>query len=297
MTQATALDMAIAEIHKRGAMRTHDLAELLGIGEAAVDAMLAPAWADGRLVTCAVELAGGRHVTEYRCSASGGGSTAHPLRVWRPNAAQVLVKAETSYGTAPTPSEGDAVLLRPALDMDAIYRTRKEPPQVNLIERAQALFKKHGPMTARQVRDVDAVVAVQLKRLCDNATLGKLGGKTSGVIYGLPDQSAADVKQVIKDAPPTRAIRKRKAQKRSKVSKKRAARRAFKAPVKAASRGFRPALAADGALLFMGAKNGDFEIDRAHCRIVVDLVRRLTGDELVAAVEFVERLDKAEVGA
>jgi hypothetical protein len=60
---------------------------------------------------------------------------------------------------------------------------------------------------------------------------------------------------------------------------------------------FRPALAADGAILFMGAAKGDFEISGAEGRTVLDLVRRLTAAELGATATFLERLDRAEVGA
>lgn len=65
----------------------------------------------------------------------------------------------------------------------------------------------------------------------------------------------------------------------------------------AARAAFRPALAADGAILFMGAAKGDFEIPRSEARSLVNLVRRLSGPELAVAVGFIERLDAAEVGA
>jgi hypothetical protein len=60
---------------------------------------------------------------------------------------------------------------------------------------------------------------------------------------------------------------------------------------------FRTALGSDGAILFLGAHRGDFEIAREQARSLVDLVRRLTGDELTSAVDFIERLDGAEVAA
>lgn len=284
---SAAIDVAIAAIGKRGTMRTPELAELLGIGEAAIDAMLASARTDGRLTTCTVET-GGRTIMEYRCSASGG--------KYDPLTARALLRPKP-----PQPARTE--LQADGVDIDAIHRKpplEQEEPQVHLVERAQAFFKKHGPMTARQVRELDGGIADRLKQLADQAVLGRLGGKTSGVIYGLPDQKASDAKprETSPDKPP-RSIHKRKGKRkqRIKVAKRRAARNALKSPVKPASRGFRPALAADGAILFLGAERGDFEIDRANARIVVDLVRRLTARELGATVQFVERLDAAEVGA
>jgi hypothetical protein len=58
---------------------------------------------------------------------------------------------------------------------------------------------------------------------------------------------------------------------------------------------FRPALTADGALLFLGAKGGELEIPLEQTRGLVRLVRGLTGPELAIAVGFIERLDGGKV--
>jgi hypothetical protein len=60
---------------------------------------------------------------------------------------------------------------------------------------------------------------------------------------------------------------------------------------------FRTALGSDGAILFLGAKKGDFEIPRTEARSLVHLLRRLNEDELAAAADFIDRLDAAEVAA
>lgn len=83
-----AADVALELIGKRGTLRTPAIAEALGVGEAAVDAMLAPHCASGKLVTCSIEQ-GERKVIEYRISMSGGGK----LVSYAPNAPRAMPHA------------------------------------------------------------------------------------------------------------------------------------------------------------------------------------------------------------
>lgn len=60
---------------------------------------------------------------------------------------------------------------------------------------------------------------------------------------------------------------------------------------------FRPALAADGAILCIGAECGELELDKAQTRVLLDVARKLKPAELAAVVSFLEVLDAGEVAA
>lgn len=303
-----AASLAIDFIRKRGSLRTPAIAVELGIGEAAVDAMLAPACARGELTTCTVE-AGGRRVIEYRLSISGGGK----LVAYAPNApkatpaaknaqaraAHLRIKTETTFGTDLKPGEINETLARPirvTAPAPGHRRGAKGEQKVNLVDKIVAAFKKHGPMTTAQLREHHdhPHITTYCSQLAKRGVLGRLGGGKRTTIYGLPDQKAPETTT---DAPP-RSIHRSKA---GKHAKKRAGGGSVamrrKPDLKHPKKAFRPALAADGAILFLGAYRGDFEIRRAEARVVVDLVRRLSGDELAQAVDFIEQLDGAKVGA
>jgi hypothetical protein len=312
---AAALDSAIELIRKHVSMRTPALAEALGIGEAAVDAMLHPARAAGALNTCEVE-AGGRRVVEYRCSASGGKYTAYAS----PRRNQTR---QDPSSAAPAPR--DRAQPQPAAET-------KGENEVNLTDRITAAFKEHGPMTiGKLLAHVEhQYVPDFVRQMAGRGVLAKLGGKTRGVIYGLPDQQAPAVepeapeaaaepdrkkraprhihkKKRKKAAPKARkrrlkrtprlgsAIAKAAARKAWKTRRANAERLADKNGAKAAK--FRPALLADGALLFLGAERGEFEIGALAAKAIVDLVRALTPEELTAAAEFIARLDGGKVAA
>lgn len=310
MSDADLIDQTLAVIKKRGAIRTSALALALRYEGYYhdLDEALQPAVDDGRLICCKVELGGDFKTKEYRLSVSGGGKVTGftPLKGGKPTPPvrpSVLMKTETTPGTEIKPSEINETLARqirvtaPAPTADAEPR---EEEKVSLVDKIIAAFKKHGPMTTRELRaHVDHPnMPKYCSQLADRGTLGRLGGGKRSTIYGLPDQKAPEAKT---DKPP-RAIHRKKARKHAKkragggsVAMRR--KRALNGSKKAVKATFRPALAADGAILFIGAHRGDFEIPRAEARVMVSLVRQLTGDELVKAVDFIERLDNAEVGA
>lgn len=296
----SALEHAIGLIAKRGALRTPALAEALGIGEAALDAMLEPASRDGRLTTCTVE-AGGRRVIEYRCSASGGRYDP----IWRKGLHQerrakgeLLFKREETFGTEPPAIEHTPIRAEPA----GTFTPKGDPAVTTLIERAQALFKKHGPMTKREIAALDAAIADKIAELCAGAHLGRLGGKTAGVIYGLPDQQLADRRsgepasapKQTADRAPRHLHRKKAPKKAAKAPRKRRVKRLGSALARAAARkawktrravvvvspeappagAFRPAIAFDGALLLTGAATPG-ELNRAEARLLAEFIVRM----------------------
>lgn len=170
------------------------------------------------------------------------------------------------------------------------------------------MFRSHGPLTTRELtaRGIDDDnTSTLVGQLAARGTFKVLGGGKRSRIYGLPDQTSAD-RKVEAGAPPSKKPAAAKAprsshRKRRAHPKKRAGggsvaprrKRAVKAPKKA----FRPALASDGAILLLGASRGEFEIPRDQARSLVDLQRRLTAPEIADLVNFVTRLDNAEVGS
>lgn len=156
---ADALAIAVDLIGKRGSMRTPELAAELGIGEAAVDAMLLPARLDGRLNTCDV-LTGERRSIEYRSSVNGGSYSPH-------------------MGIAP---------LRRARPFVPPLTTREEP-QVTFKERMEKFFSEHGAMTVLQMR-AHGVKDAGLSTLLGQAGFARLGGGKRSTVWGLDGQKA-----------------------------------------------------------------------------------------------------------
>ena len=277
---AEAAAIAIDIIRKRGSMRTPALADELGIGEAAVDAMLESALLDGRLICCNVET-GGRCVVEYRLSMAGGG------------------KLVSYMPSQPKPAAPAAPRNEPISPAGAMA-TQEEP--VTFKERMEAFFKKHGPMTVVQMRE-HSVKDAGLATLLGQAGFARLGGGKRSTVWGLPGQALPKTDALKRGAElgkkgqakgAHRATRPAKRGKRAgggSVAMRR------KSPVKRAAKAFRPALAADGAILCIGAEYGELELDKGQTRVLLDVARKLTPPELAAVVTFLERLDGAEVGA
>lgn len=294
----TALDAAIDAVRKGGPLRTPALAELLGIGEAAVDAMLAPARADGRLICCDVEV-GGRKVVEYRMSLSGGGRLVNQFKPYRsPVPVAPRADAETNEqvnaGSA-SHSSGPADQVAPGPRSPLQPR---ETRTMSVREKIEAALRKHGPMTVAAMRkhvDTSGLSGL-MSKLARTGVTKKLGGGAKSGIYGLPDQ------QLPADALERGAELGRRPA-RAAGSRKRPLKRASRIAVAAARRAgrtlpkFRPALAADGAILCIGAEYGELELDKAQTRVLLDVSRKLKPTELAAVVTFLERLDAAEVGA
>lgn len=284
------LEQAMDYIRRSPSVRTPELVTLLRMPAFEIDALLAGPREQGLLITCDVEVGDGQHVTEYRCSTIGGAT-----HTYRPPNRPVRRATPARPGATTKPLASEIRVSAPA---PADAEPEREEPQVSMTKRFNAVhaaFKQHGPMTKRRLEELsgikDAIDVLRHGELTQD--FKRLGGKTSGTIWGVLGQ------QLPKDGNnPPRAIHRKKV---AKHAKKRAGGGSVavrrKPPVKRAKKAFRPALAADGAILFLGAHRGDFEIGGSDARVVVDLVRRLTGDELVQAVDFIERLDNAEVCA
>jgi len=151
-------------------------------------------------------------------------------------------------------------------------------------DRIFAAYRTHGPMTTRQLRKhvPGARISMLVAQLANSSQLGRLGGTKCNTIYGLPDQHAP---VSAPDKPPRSihrkrrqragggtAMHKRRVKRMPKLAKPRAATR--KALPQSAG-AFRPAIAADGALLFIGAAKGDFELNRAEVRVLAEFLRRV----------------------
>ncbi len=294
------LEAALAFIRRRGSARTPEIAAELGIGEVAADDLLEPAHADGRLVTCTVS-AGGRQVIEYRCSTAGQNVNLRDA-TWR--ARQANAAAAFSRGaTVPPPPRG------PSHEAQAAAPITPKGDSMSVREKVEAALLAHGPMDvrslAKHVKDTNHLSTI-VAQLARDGVLKKLGGGTRSTIYGTPSQKLDERKsgdalergaELGRNSAAPKA--KRKAGKRGKRLARTSRIPAPATPSPAAKRkgGFRPAIAADGAIIFLGAKRGDFEVQPVDVRAVLNLSRRLTPTELTETLAFIERLDKAEVAA
>lgn len=182
------LESAIAYIRRRACARTPEIAAELGLSEYAVDAMLEPARADGRLITCTVHT-GGREVIEYRCSAAGQGHTqrAHAFRALAPNVAAAPPRAEptSSSSWSETPEAAQAATPSPTTG-----------GKVTVRDRIEVALRDHGPMDAAQLRK--HVKVEGMPSLCSGlwkrGILRKLGGDKRSTVYGLPGQKLEERK-------------------------------------------------------------------------------------------------------
>lgn len=184
---------AIALITERGAIRTDQIAEALGVDKAAIASSLGPYVNSGALVACKVERpGGGMPVNEYRISAGGKLPAFRQLKVKAAPRAESLEAAAAPYET-------------PAARKPA--------------EKRSAPVRKVQRKTAR------------------TASPGNLRAKD------------ADLRIPYAGAP---------------------------------AGAFRTAIASDGAMIFLGAARGAFELTREEARAVVGFVRELDGGKLAA---------------
>lgn len=195
---------AIALITERGAIRTDQIAEALGLDKAAIASSLGAYVNNGTLVTCKVERPGwGMAVNEYRISAGG---KALGFREYK-------VKDAKSKKTPPVPVPPAAAAAIPAKAKPA----KKRSAPVRKVQRNTAIAAKR-PHVARK--------AVKLPKVRAAPSMYESGTATAGA--------------------------------------------------------FRTAIASDGAMIFLGAAAGPFELTRPESR---------------ALIEFVRTLDRGEVGA
>lgn len=291
-----AIDTAVAAIKKSGAMRTPALAELLGIGEVAVDAMLGGACERGFLVSCAVTLGAGRQVQEYRISTAGGGGNVVFTSMTVTKRNSFPSKVETTYGSDPAAGTSQGlkefnknVAVAP-LPIPAADKPKEGTPVATALDRIKEALKAHGaPMklaalakaSGVDVKNVSPIVSVETKK-------GTFKKFKHGV-YGLPDQKLEESE----GAPqPGKGGGKRKG---PAVRRKPARKAASKAASKRSR--FQPAITADGTILLLGTTKGDFDITRAEAKVFVTIARLLNPLEVGALAAFITRLDAGKVGA
>lgn len=169
---------------------------------------------------------------------------------------------------------------------------------MNLVDRIKAALEKHGPMTVPQLRaHVDHPhVPTYLSQLAKRDALVRLGGGHKSTVWGLPGQKAPEASPGTPTKPKAKRAggggaamrRKRRVKRTSRISVAAARAAGIKAAktraanaARAAAGTFRPAIASDGALLLLGAATAG-ELNRGETRVLVD---------------FIRRLDKAEIGA
>ncbi len=197
---------AIALITERGAIRTDQIAEALGVEKAAVASSLGAYVNNGALVACKVERPGGGiAVNEYRISA--GGKTAG-FREYKVKAAE----------------------------------SKKTPPQ---------------PVPATPAAEVTAKPKPAKKR--------------------------SQAKPKVQRNTATSAKRPRVAHKARKAAKLRKPRADLRIPyADSTASAFRTAIASDGAMIFLGAAAGPFELNRGESRALIAFVRTLDRGEAAA---------------
>jgi len=149
-------------------------------------------------------------------------------------------------------------------------------------------------------------VAVACAKAARDGALVRLGGGAHSSIYGLPGQKLATrdagavvtvpakrkktAKAAVKRSAPERKVQRNTA---TSATPTRVARpagghlRIEKAALRttyaaAAASAFRAAIASDGAMLFLGAAAGAFELNRGETRALIDFVRTLDGQRLGA---------------
>lgn len=170
-------------------------------------------------------------------------------------------------------------------------------------EKIIAALGKFGPMTSVQMSEhVDAKwLSTIAHQLAKGGELKILGGGKRSSIYGLPGQKAetaehpAKPKRAKKRSAPVRKVQRktaRKVQKTVTVSRRSLAREApvLRTPradlripyADAAASAFRTAIASDGAMIFLGATGGPFELTRPESRALIDFVRTLDRAGLAA---------------
>lgn len=301
---AAATEHALKLIRSAGALRSPGLAEKLGMSQAELEQMLDLPEVRSHFVTCGVTLGDGSQAVEYRCSASGGkynvlaamaarGAATAPRNQSTAGQAGDSTRVDTgAHHEAERDSSNESPATAPARPADP----QKENGKMKAHEQIAAAFAKHGAMGAAELSKHVKVNSLGYHLAAGaSATpprFARLSGRTSGTIWGLPGQEVPPSPHagVEKGDQPNRTQRGRRLKKTSRIPSR-------TVEAKKPRSAFRPALASDGAILFMGAKGGDFEIARKEVRAVLDLVRRLTPAELGATATFLERLDKAEVGA
>lgn len=282
---------AFALITSGKATRDDQLARALDSDTATIAAALAPECASGALVSCRIDRVGSTPVNEYRVSAAG------------PRKAD-----ESHLKKPPTPPERVLAAAKaapvPAPHRSVPLQHNAGDATMSVSERILAAYKKHGPMTTRQLSEhVDAAwVSITCSQLAKQGKLVRLGGGAHSTIYGLPGQklpkgdavatAPAKPKKAAKVAAKKRSKTKRKVQRNTATSAARPAGphlRIRNAELRLGNAGagkqfstFRTAIASDGAMIFLGAAAGPFELTRPESRALIEFVRTLDAGKLAA---------------
>lgn len=326
MSSSAVLEACHAHLRKQGFARSNVIASQLDLTVADVEAQLAHLVAAGELVTCDLQLGEDRvHATEYRASTLAGGQLIAfkpgrpPAREPDPVKARLAEWRVPRTPSAPEPLAGTERPERRGSDEQHRRSVHAAPtaapaaePQGGEVtmttdQKAIAIaFEKHGPMKIKQLRAHVALdnLGYLLARGCEARPqlFARLAGKTSGTIWGLPTQEAPKPDALERGAElgrrsdkPPRHLHARKAKK----GRKRRVKRTSQIPVNGAAkrRLFQVALCNDGALIFLNARAGDLDLTRDECRGLVKAARHLEATELGDVLDFVRRLDKAEVAA
>jgi hypothetical protein len=189
---------AIALLTERGAMRTAQIAETLGVPKGAISSSLGPYVNNGTLTACKVESPGTPPTNEWRISAGGKTTAFRELKV-----------TDKGKKTPPVPAAAAAAAKTPATPKRA--------------------YKRRAP-----VRKVQRKTATSAGRPGATGKAGVLRMKNAALRIPCADAGS-----------------------------------------------FRAAVTSDGAMLFLRAAAGEFELNRAEARALVDFVRTL--DHGVAA--------------
>lgn len=275
---------AFALVETLGQIRSSALAEKLGCTSDNVHELLLPYVARGDLVSCDVQVHG-EHLKDYRLAlARGGDMPEFKGTAGRPRSATPAPeKREIPFGRPPA-----ALAARnpnPPADQP------KEAAPMTVADQCEAAFRKHGPMTTRQIREHvhESAVSTIVAQYARSGRFGVVGGSKGNLIYGLPDQELPKA-QTGKDTPPRSLHKKRsgggkpmprKAKEKRKGAAARKAwktRRAAEAAQAVGTGGtgvtFRPAITHDGALTLAGAARAG-ELNSAELRVLAAFLRRI----------------------
>jgi len=166
-------------LRREGDMRAVEIAAALDDGGAPVKILdlLQSLVDDGRVFAVSIETAEGKF-RGYRLAAAGGADRQPGAAQAKPVRQIVLAKRETVFGADPAPGAAINLVLK------------KEIATMSIADKCEAAFKKHGPMTTRQLGAyVNDVGRSAIMSQCAKAgRVVILGGKKFNFIYGLPGQ-------------------------------------------------------------------------------------------------------------
>ena len=183
-------------IRQRGSLRSPDLAQAFKLCEHEIDVLLDVQRAAGELISCDVELAGGKKVKEYRCSTIGGGKLLHHSPIGRPR---------SKHAPKPDPAFGSRAAIKNAIAkrfQEAGAPAQKEIP-MSTSDKILAAFRAHGPMPVPELRRHVKVenLSTLILNLRIEGKVKRLGGSPRRSVWGLPGQKAGAASATPSPAP------------------------------------------------------------------------------------------------